>query len=152
LIQFPNSHVLHPALGALNYVSLIASVFVQIMALIESLKDYSGKPKAMHTCALEVNALVQNLELDPRDSHEILRWYSQAYHRILKDADINHHDIDYRNWKLEEVRRREKKGLMDRLDLALWRVSYVWNVYALTTVILLSPGIVLWVLMSTGIQ
>lgn len=106
LIQFPSSEVLKPASGALNYVSLLASVFVQIMALIESLKDYSGKAKAMRDCGLQVSALYQALELDPRGDWEVLRQYDSAYQRILQDTDVNHDDIDYQKWQIDEPRKR----------------------------------------------
>ncbi len=145
LIQFPASEVLKPSFGALNYVSLLASVFVQIMALIESLKDYSGRAKSMHDCGLKVSALYQALELDPRTDWGTLRQYDAAYQRILQDTDVNHDDIDYDKLQLDEARRI---GLSFAvwLQSCRWRISYIWNVYALTTIILVSPGFFLWAL------
>jgi hypothetical protein len=150
LIQFPSSEVLKPASGALNYVSLLASVFVQIMALIESLKDYSGKAKAMRDCGLQVSALYQALELDPRGDWEVLRQYDSAYQRILQDTDVNHDDIDYQKWQIDESRKRTQ-SLEAWIQHVGWRIAYIWNVYALTTVILVSPGFVLWAILAGGV-
>jgi len=150
LIQFPSSEVLKPASGALNYVSLLASVFVQIMALIESLKDYSGKAKAMRDCGLQVSALYQALELDPRGDWEVLRQYDSAYQRILQDTDVNHDDIDYLKWQIDELSKRTQ-SLETWIQHVGWRIAYIWNVYALTTVILISPGFVLWAILAGGV-
>lgn len=138
LIQFPNAELLKPITGALNYISLIASVFVQIMALIESYKDYTGRARRMHDCAVGISSLQQRLELDPRNDWHTLEWYRSAYETIIKDADLNHDAIDYRCAQLEPAKLIERSW-PQRLAIARWRVAYLWNVYGLTASILICP-------------
>jgi hypothetical protein len=151
LIQFPASELLKPSFGALNYVSLLASVFVQIMALIESLKDYSGRAKSMHDCGLKVSALYQALELDPRTDWVTLGHYDAAYQRILQDTDVNHDDIDYDKQQLDEARKSRASSTVFLRSCRFW-ILYVWNVYALTAMILVSPALVLWALVTWDVR
>lgn len=141
LLQFSTSELLKPVSGALNYISLIASVFVQIMALIETFKDYSGRARRMHDCAVAISSLHQRLELDPRTDWQTLEWYRASYEVVIKDADLNHDAIDYRCAQLEPARLIERPR-QHRYAIFRWRLAYFWNVYGLTTSILVSPWLV----------
>ena len=198
IIQFRVSSVIDPLERVLNYVSLLASVFVQIMALIESFKDYSGKAKAMHHCAMQVNRLVQRLELEGRMDLRTLQDYSERYNAIIIDIDVNHDNIDYQRHVVEQDikalkearnRGREKKArktrddvgageasgvsaasgkrkqsqnngtkceIPDRLGVRVrqvyWSARHLLNIYALTTVIVLSPWLVLLALLGLDIR
>ena len=147
LLQFPSSELLKPISGALNYISLIASVFVQIMALIESYKDYSGRARRMHDCAVAISSLQQRLELDPRNDWQTLERYRAAYEAVIKDADLNHDAIDYRCAQLEPAK-LVARTRQHQLAIVRWRIAYFWNVYGLTVTILLSP----WLLGSGMIK
>src|SRR5260221_382865 len=87
LLQFDGSEVLSHHVKSLNFTSLIASVFVQIVALIESYKDFSGRAKSMHRCAVQVNRLFQRLEIDPRLDMQLLAQYQEQYSNIIDDHD-----------------------------------------------------------------
>ena len=150
LLQFPNSELLKPVSGALNFVSLIASVFVQIMALIESYKDYSGRARRMHECAVAINSLVQRLEIDPRNDWQTLEWYRASYEAVIKDAEVNHDAIDYRCAQLEPARMLVRTWAQRRA-IARWRIAYLWNVYGLTLCILVSPWLLGWALIRIGL-
>ena len=150
LIQFPNSQLLKPISGALNYISLIASVFVQIMALIESYKDYSGRARRMHDCAVAISSLQQRIELDPRTDWQTLEWYRGAYETIIKDADLNHDAIDYRCAQLEPAK-LVARPRHHEMAILRWRLAYFWNVYGLTVTILLSPWLLGYGLIKLGL-
>jgi SMODS and SLOG-associating 2TM effector domain family 5 len=150
LIQFPASDLLKPISGALNYISLIASVFVQIMALIESYKDYSGRARRMHDCAVAISSLQQRLELDPRNDWQTLEWYRGSYEAVIKDADLNHDAIDYRCAQLEPAKLATRTR-QHRLAILRWRIAYFWNVYGLTVTILLSPWLLGYGLIKLGL-
>ena len=143
LLQFHASDIVKTAGDVLNYVSLIASVFVQIMALLESLKDYTTKARLMHDCAVKVNDLCQALELDLRSDLQTLRAYQQAYQSIVKECPINHDDIDYRSALLDDVRGKRDQTWGERAQLAWLRVRYIGNVYLLTGAIVSTPVVVL---------
>lgn len=150
LIQFPSSELLKPVTGALNYISLVASVFVTIMAMLESSKDYSGRAMRMHDCAVAISSLRQRLELDPRNDWQTIEWYRSQYELIIKDAALNHDPLDFRAAQLDPdrimPRSREQK-----MAVARWRVANLWNIYGLTTCILVSPWLVMWALIRLGL-
>jgi hypothetical protein len=147
LLQFGHVPLVKSASGSLGYVSLIASVFVQIMALIESLKDYSGRARSMHGCAVKINSLRQSLDLEQRHDWQCLKWYNDQYQAIIGDYDVNHDPIDYAAAQIDPDSRRERSP--EQLnELRWWRVKYLWNVYALTVAILLSPALLLSVLLA----
>lgn len=147
LIQFPASGVVKLHGGVLNYVSLIASVFVQMMALIETFKDYGGRARLMHDCAMRVNSLAQQLDLDPREDGATLEAYRRAYEHAIQDAATNHDPIDYRAAILDPSRWRDRTHA-DRWAIVAWQVRYLWNVYGLTAVILTLPILVGGILMT----
>jgi len=138
LIQFPAAGIVKAHGGVLNYVSLIASVFVQRMALIEAFKDYSGQARALHDCAMRVNGLAHQLELDPRGDPATLEAYRRAYEHAIQDAATNHDRIDYRAAQLDPYSWRGRPTA-ERWAIVAWRASYLCNVYGLTAVILASP-------------
>jgi hypothetical protein len=151
LLQFPASELLKPLSGVLNYISLIASVFVQIMALIESYKDYPERARRMHDCALAISSLHQRLEIDPRHDWQTLEWYRASYEGAIKDANLNHDAIDYRCAQLEPHRLVERSR-QHQLAILRWRLAYLWNVYGLTTSILVSPWLLGWGMIKLGLS
>jgi len=151
LIQFQGSLSIAPIAATLNYVSLIASVFVQIMALIENFKNYGSKAKDMHDCAMRVNDLHQNLELETQADWRILRWYQQQYHLAIKDYAVNHDQIDYEAALLEHAAAKGPRHV-EMADLWWWRVRYACNVYGLTALILVSPIAVGVVMLQLGLN
>jgi hypothetical protein len=151
LLQFPSSELLKPVSGVLNYISLIASVFVQIMAMIESYKDYPARARSMHDCGMAISSLHQRLELDPRTDWQTLEWYRAAYEAVIKDANLNHDAIDYRCAQLEPARLGPRTR-SQHFAIARWRLAYWWNVYGLTMIILVSPWVVGWGLIKVGLS
>jgi SMODS and SLOG-associating 2TM effector domain family 5 len=150
VLQFSASEALKPYNGVLNYMSLIASVFVQIMALVETMKDYPEKARQMHVCAVAISSLQQRFEIDPRTDWQTLEGYRAAYEAVIKDANLNHDAIDYRRAQLEpdKIRPRSRQ---ERFAIARWRLAYLWNVYGLTVTILVSPWLAGWGLIRLGL-
>ena len=147
LIQFPASGIVKAHGGVLNYVSLIASVFVQILALIETYRDYGGQARAMHDCALRVNSLSQQLELDQRADTSTLEAYRRAYEHAIRDAATNHEAIDYRAARLDPERWHERTR-EERWAIVVWQLSYFWHVYGLTGAVLVFPIVAGYLLMQ----
>lgn len=147
LIQFPASGIVKVHGGVLNYVSLIASVFVQILALIETYRDYGSQARGMHDCALRVNSLCQQLELEQRADLQTLEAYRRAYEHAIRDVATNHESIDYRAARLEPER-LDDRSREERWAILVWRLRYLWHVYGLTAAVLTIPVIVGYLLMQ----
>jgi hypothetical protein len=150
LVQFQGTGLVKAQGNVLSYVSLMASVFVQMMALIESLKDYAGQARQMHECAVKVNGLCQQLELDGRQDGATLEAYRRADQAILEDAEGNHDAIDYRAARLDPDRWQDRTR-SDLWAIARWRIAYAWNVYGLTSAMLASPIVALVLLARLGL-
>ena len=138
LLQFGGAAtvVLHQA--SLNYISLVASVFVQIIALVESLKDYSGRARSMHECAIEANRICRRLEIDTRIDPGVLSQYQAEFDETIKSYHLNHDDIDYLSAQIDPTRIKTRTKIEWIWVSAFW-LRYAWNVYSLTVFVLLLP-------------
>jgi hypothetical protein len=146
LIQFPNQ-ASHP--GSLSFISLIASVFVQIMALIEANKDYSGSARSMYECAVEINRICRELESDPRRDWSVLRTYQERYHAAIEDHSVNHDDIDHLAAQIDPSRSK-KRTVEENNLLRRWRIQYALSVYGYTIVMLTVPWVCYVALVGAG--
>jgi hypothetical protein len=80
----------------LSVVSLVISIFLIIVTLLESAKNYSGEAEKMHKCALQISELYnrfQALSLEEADRDRIS--INGLYSEILKKHELNHLDIDF---------------------------------------------------------
>lgn len=138
LLQYYDATLIQQHQRSLNYISLVASVFVQIIALIETYKDYSGKARSMHECAVEINRICQELELEPSLAPQSLAKYQERYGAAIKDFDVNHDPIDFLSAQLEPDRQKTR-STTEKWAVRRWWVRYIWNVYAFTLCILVLP-------------
>lgn len=151
VLQFEGVGFVGENTKSLNYISLIASVFVQIIALIETHKDYSGRARSMHDCAVEVNRICQQIELHPMPTRDVLSQFQHVYHEAIKSFNVNHDDIDFKEAQLEPSRHKSRPW-PEVWRLMCWRLRYAWNVYSLPAFILVLPVLSFVVLGSAGLQ
>ncbi len=150
LLQYPTAELIEAHSRSLNYISLVASIFVQIIALLETYKDYSGKARSMHDCAIAVSRIARRLELDPRLDIQVLQQYQAFYDEAIKDYSVNHDAVDHAGAQLDPTLIRPRT-FAERLRVAAWWAKYAWNVYALTAFVLLLPVICSGLLMFAGL-
>src|SRR5215510_13059858 len=62
-----------PANRLITLVSIMSSICTLVLALIDSMNDYKIKAHHMHTCALAVNDLLQELRLSERDDASLVQ-------------------------------------------------------------------------------
>jgi hypothetical protein len=85
----------------LAVVTVIISVFLIIITLLESARNYKTEADRMHKCALEISELYnrfQALTSAEADSNRIS--INDEYSTILRSNEINHKDIDFRRFEL----------------------------------------------------
>jgi SMODS and SLOG-associating 2TM effector domain family 5 len=151
LLQYTSADIVTGHSRSLSFISLIASVFVQIIALIETYKDYSGKARSMYDCAIEVTRISQELELDQRADWGLLAHYQSRYHAAIKDFDVNHDELDFVTAQIEPARQKTRSWSETR-SLLWWRTRYLWNIYAFTFSILVLPWACFFILAQLGLQ
>jgi hypothetical protein len=86
---------------ALAVISLITSVFLIIITLLESARNYHREADRMHKCALEIAELYNRLQAMPLEEAETKRTnLNDEYSRILRLHEINHKTIDFLQFQL----------------------------------------------------
>jgi hypothetical protein len=111
----------------------MSSVCTLVLALIDSMNDYKIKAHHMHTCALAVNDLLQELRLaDARDA-AVVQDFRRRYNAIVRGCPHNHSRIDY-------LMARPATQWEARL---LTRLRYAADVYGLYGACLIGPPLLL---------
>jgi hypothetical protein len=124
-----------PANRLITLVSIMSSIATMVLALIEAMNDYRMKAHFMHTCALQVNDLLQELRLMPAPEAAAVQDIRRRYNDIVRGCPFNHARIDYLM-----VRPPVQWGKR----LALW-LRYAAGVYGLYAVCLAGPPLLLLV-------
>jgi hypothetical protein len=125
-----------PANRLIALVSIMSSIATMVLALIEAMNDYRMKAHFMHTCALQVNELVQELRLMPAPDAAAVHDVRRRYNAIVRNCPFNHARIDYL---------MARPSLRWGGRLALW-LRYAAGVYGLYAVCLAGPPVLLLLL------
>lgn len=85
----------------LSVVSLIISIFLIIVTLLESAKNYGTEADRMHKCALEISELYNEFQALPIDrANDDRVSFTTRYSDILKSHELNHKDVDFLRFEL----------------------------------------------------
>jgi hypothetical protein len=120
----------------MTFIQIVSSVFTLMLGLLEALNDYPMKAHHLHTCALTVSELSQELKIaritDPREVQDYRRKYNEA----LKACPVNHNRGDY-----------VFATLGGKGDTRLWAgvyARYLLDVYGLYALFLSVPPLLWW--------
>jgi conflict system pore-forming effector with SLATT domain len=119
----------------ITLVSIMSSICTLVLALIDTMNDYKIKAHHMHTCALAVNDLLQELRLADIRDPEVVQDIRRRYNEIVRGCPFNHARIDY--LMTRRTGRWEEK-------LAV-RLRYAAGVYGLYGLCLAGPPLLLLV-------
>lgn len=125
-----------PANRLITLVSIMSSICTLVLALIDSMNDYKIKAHHMHTCALEVNDLLQELRLADTHDPSVVQNFRRRYNNIVRGCPCNHSRIDY-------LMTRPAGSWEARL---LVRLHYAADVYALYGTCLAAPPLLMLLL------
>lgn len=126
-------------LKILTLISIVASIFIIIVAFIASLNDYRVKGLELQKCAMQVARLTQWLEASQIRTFQELRWYVERYSESIDACPFNHDDIDYQRALASELERKEDKTAAD-YNFIYWRIfRYHLDVYWLYVLLLVAP-------------
>jgi conflict system pore-forming effector with SLATT domain len=128
-----STSISEPTNRLVTLVSIMSSICTMVLALIEAMNDYKIKSHHMHTCALAVNDLLQELRLiDIRDIAAV-QDVRRRYNEIVRGCPYNHARIDY-------LMARRFGRWDDKLAV---RLRYVAGVYGLYGLCLAGPPLLL---------
>lgn len=122
-----------PANRLITLVSIMSSIATMVLALIEAMNDYRMKAHLLHTCALQVNDLLQELRLMRTADMAAVQDIRRRYTEVVRGCPFNHARIDY-------LMARPPAQWDGRL--ALW-LRYAGGVYGLYAVCLAGPPLML---------
>src|SRR5262245_3488024 len=84
-----------PATRLITVVSSMASHCALVLALTASMNDYRIKAHQMHTCALSVTDLLQELRLLGSTDVAVMQAFRRRYNEVVRSCPFNHARIDY---------------------------------------------------------
>lgn len=119
----------------ITLVSIMSSICTLVLALIDSMNDYKIKAHHMHTCALSVNDLFQELRLLQTSDPTVVQDFRRRYNEVVRGCPYNHTRVDYLLARAEDRRSREA--------LTWAYVRYALDVYGLYGACLIAPPLVL---------
>jgi hypothetical protein len=122
-----------PANRLITLVSIMSSICTLVLALIEAMNDYKLKAHHMHTCALAVNDLLQELRLADTSDVAVVQDFRRRYNEVVRGCPFNHARIDY-------LMARPAAQWDQRL---LVNLRYAADVYGLYALCLAGPPLVL---------
>jgi hypothetical protein len=86
----------------LNVVTMVASVLILAVSLIQYSNDDAVNAEQHHRCGLEINELRGQLQAEHESiSEENLREFARRYARILDKYSVNHDVVDYDRYRLD---------------------------------------------------
>ena len=129
--------------SAITFASIISSIFIIIVGLLESQNNYQVKALQMYKCAMEINDLYQKLQIEPMISKDTLQYYSDNFHSVMQGCPYSYDDIDFMMAKIE-AKKTEDVGWETKFQM---NISYLINVYGLNFTIMLIPPFILFFLL-----
>ncbi|KAB2914842.1 MAG: SLATT domain-containing protein [Hyphomicrobiaceae bacterium] len=124
-----------PTNRLLTLVSIMSSIFLLVLALIEAMNDYRIKAHHMHTCALAVNDLYHEFKINRPSDAAAVQEFRRRYNEVVRSCPINHSRVDY-------AMARAERGV-PWTEKASARLQYACDVYALYGLSMAVPPIVL---------
>jgi SMODS and SLOG-associating 2TM effector domain family 5 len=119
----------------ITLVSIMSSICTLVLALIDSMNDYKIKAHHMHTCALSVNDLLQELRLAQTSDPGVVQEFRRRYNEVVRGCPFNHTRTDYLMARAERNVPWETR--------AWTHVRYTVDVYGLYSACLIGPPLVL---------
>ena len=118
---------------------LILSVFLLMITLIESARNYGAEADKMHRSALEIAELYNRFQaLDLAAADAARSSFNDQYSAILRSSEVIHKDIDALRFQL--AHRQDLKPSLLTLTLTVFRFLALWVIeYALYIAMIVMP-------------
>ncbi len=129
-------------------VSILLSIFILVLSLLESSQNYQLKADKLHDNAVNISSLLKEIEFlinckfPNADSEEkkykiiteIQRYYKE-YDNLIKLCPENHEPDDYLFFQAEHYKDFEKSWFWSQRTLIRLRIKYYWLYFMLVMII-----------------
>jgi len=105
--------------GFLTFISIVISIFIIVLSLLEASKEYSIKAERLYTCANEINRLMSELKFAQATITEIDKLEKEVYkihneyQLLIKNVKENHDDIDFDLFRVANKKKPMKQLTKD---------------------------------------
>lgn len=144
--SMPSFKIPQQLCGYINYSTIVASIGLLILSLLEGSKNYQLKAERLYNCSndiLNIYNQLRKIRYDQSINHLEVEQIRQNYNRVLQRYPDNHYPIDY-----ELFRAQHRKDFELKLVSAVWiRIRSIIQTYWLYTTLVLAPGVVIAVVL-----
>jgi hypothetical protein len=124
----------------LAFISIVTSVFLVIVTLLEGGKNYEREADRMHKCALEISGLYNYFQsLSLSDAEAVRTETAEKYSRILSDTDVHHADVDFLSFRISEWQALKSSRVRLLVDIARFLFLWVGEYWLYAALILIPP-------------
>ena len=129
-------------------VSILLSIFILVLSLLEGSQNYQVKAEKLHSNAVDISTVskeiyfLTNYELkiatSETDKKKIITEIKQQYKEyddLIKRCPENHDPDDYLLFKAQNYKEFKKEWLWSKRILIWLRIKYYWLYFVLTTTI-----------------
>lgn len=123
----------------LAVITLVISILLIIVTLIESARNYHGEADRMHKCALSISEIYNRLQamtLDFADQNRIS--LNEDYSNVLLKYEINHKDIDFIRFQIAFSDDLNIRGAQRAWNIAKYIILWLAE-YSMYIVIIAAP-------------
>lgn len=124
---------------------VVVSVFLIIITLLETARNYLGDAERMHQSALAISELYnrfQALTIDQADAERLA--FNDRYSEALKAIPVDHKDIDYKRFMIRSADDLDIRGFRYFALVVEYALRWTWE-FSLYIALILSPLIALGV-------
>jgi len=136
--------------GIYSAISIISSVFILVLSLLEGSKNYQVRSERLHKSALHLSCICRELEIlrfGANNTEDILLHalakISNKYENIVSDCQENHESEDYIIFRIQNRKEFGVSTLRAILDRSLLLVKDYW-LYFVSIVVFPVPILLLY--------
>lgn len=122
---------------------VVVSIFLIIITLVETARNYLGDAERMHQSALAISELYnrfQALTIDQADAQRLT--FNDSYSEALKAIAVDHKDIDYKRFMIRSAADLNIAGAQYFVLILEYGTRWLWE-FSLYIALVLSPLIAL---------
>lgn len=96
---------------SLSIASIVISLFILILSLLETSKEYAIKAERLYNCANIINKLMSDLKIakatikDQKELEISVNKINHNYHEIISGYEENHEELDYLKFMIDNKKR-----------------------------------------------
>ncbi|WLB87702.1 SLATT domain-containing protein [Bradyrhizobium japonicum] len=123
-----------------SILTVIISVFLIIITLLESSKNYDREAERMLQCALEISNIYNSYQaLTTEKADEQRGQFTNEYSAALNKSGLNHQDIDFLQFQLRNSRELQIRAARYAADVVKYFLLWVAEYWLYVVLVVIPP-------------